>query len=352
MKKFDGTVFRMLAVIVAVWYCVDPAIVLSKSKTVSESRPPAKNFTKVKVPFGYRLPPAHGHQFKSQEFTLDLFAAKFAQGMAVYAEIYRNPSAEDKNFVVKRFSFDGNDVLPSKREWGYRALFGINPEKPAGMKKIEIAYSIGGKDRTETFELNIVKSDYQLSVKALDLGKYSDVDYRPSPEEAEFISRCAAKKNKVFKATGADLLAASFSHPRNRHFVTSPFWSKRQVMMYRIVNGKKNMLGDRLNIHKGIDLRGKSGDPVYSMADGMVVIAEPMYYEGNFIVIDHGNRIFSYYMHLKELTVKEGARVNAGDLIGRVGSTGLSTAAHLHVSVMLEDVYVDPISLMVLPVRN
>src|SRR4030043_473394 len=105
MRKIDSAVCRLLVVICIAWCCVDPPIVLSKSKTISESRPPAKNFTKVKVPFGYRLPPAHGHQFRSQEFNLDLFAEKFAQGMAVYAEIYRNPPAEDKKFEEKRFSF-------------------------------------------------------------------------------------------------------------------------------------------------------------------------------------------------------------------------------------------------------
>ena len=352
MKKIDGTIRWIFVIICIVCCCVYHPIVLSKSGTISETRPPARNFTKVKVPFGYRLPPAHGHQFRSQEFNVDLFASKFAQGMAVYAEIYQNPAADDKNFEVKQFSFDGIDVLPSKRPWGYRALFGINPETPAGMKTIQITYSTGGNARTENFALKIARSDYQLSVTPLDLGKYSDVDYRPSPEDIEFINRCSAKKNKIFKTTGADHLSASFSHPRNRHFITSTFWSKRHIMKYRMVKGKKIRLGDQLNIHKGIDLRGKSGDPVFSMADGMVVIAEPMYYEGNFIVIDHGNRIFSYYMHLNELKVKEGDRVGAGDLIGRVGSTGLSTAAHLHVSVMLQDIYVDPLSLMVLPVRK
>ena len=331
---------------------INPSIVLPRSRTVSESRPPAKHFTKVKVPFGYRLPPAQGHQFRGQDIVVDLFAAKFAQGMTVYAEIYQNPSAQDKNFTAKQFSFEGRDVLLSKRSWGYRALFGIDPETPTGMKKIQIAYSIGGGDRAETFALTISRTDYQFSVKPLDLGKYSDVDYRPTPEEIEFINRCSAKKNKVFGMTGTDRLSASFSHPRNRHFITSPFWSKRLIMKYRIMNGKKIRLGDQLNIHKGIDLRGKSGDPVYSMADGTVVIAERMYYEGNFIVIDHGNKIFSYYMHLNELKVKEGDRVSAGDLIGKVGSTGLSTAAHLHVSLLLQEIYVDPLSLMVLPVRN
>jgi murein DD-endopeptidase len=352
VKKIKRAVRCIFVLICAAMYCVDPPIALSKSKTISESKPPAKNFTRVKVPFGYRLAPVHGHQFRSQECNIDLFAATFAQGMAVYAEIYQNPSAETRHFDVKRFSFDGNDILLSKRAWGYRALFGVNPETPPGMKKILIVYSTGSGDRTETFDLNISRTKYQLSVTPLDLGKYSDVDYKPTPEEMEFINRCSAKKNKIFKTIGTDRLTASFSHPRNRHLVTSTFWSKRHIMKYRIVNGTKIRLGDQVNIHKGIDLRGKAGAPVYAMADGAVAIAEPMYYEGNFIVIDHGNRIFSYYMHLNELKVKEGDRVRAGDVIGLVGSTGLSTAAHLHVSVMIQDVYVDPLSIIALPVRN
>jgi hypothetical protein len=85
--------------------------------------------------------------------------------MTVYAEIYQNPSAQDKNFTVKQLFFEGRDVLLSKRLWGYRALFGIDPEMPAGMKKIQITYSIGGSDRAETFALTISRTDYQFSVK-------------------------------------------------------------------------------------------------------------------------------------------------------------------------------------------
>ncbi|MBN2161256.1 MAG: M23 family metallopeptidase [Spirochaetes bacterium] len=237
-------------------------------------------------------------------------------------------------------------------EWGYRAVMAISPETAPGIKKLKVEYSIGGAVRKEEFSFQVQSGDFLFSRRALDLGNYSDVDYRLKPEELRFIEACTGKKKKVFGTKSPDRLRASFSHPRDAHHITSPFWAKRLIMRYRKNNGKKVRFPDKINVHKGIDLRGRAGDPVYAMAGGTVAIAEPMYYEGNFVVIDHGHRMFSLYMHLGKIAVKEGASVRAGDRIGSVGSTGLSTAPHLHVSLMIQDVYVDPMSILSLPLRD
>ncbi|OHD66637.1 MAG: hypothetical protein A2176_05065 [Spirochaetes bacterium RBG_13_51_14] len=351
-KNSTRYAFLTSALIVIAGFTTHPLMLLSRTKIPDESVPPSQHFADVKVPRGYRVPPVHNRRFTGRDITIDLFAAVFAQGMAVYAEIYKNRPDQDKDLTVRCLVFDKRDVLLSKRPWGYRALIGLNPETGAGMRQMTAVYSVGGVARAEHFTVAIAETEYQFYPGALDLGTYSDVDYRPTEEEMKFINRCTAKKSRVFSEIGPDLLSNALSHPRNNHYVTSPFWAKRLVMRYRNRNGKKIRFKDQLNIHRGIDLRGKTGEPVYSMADGKIAIAEPMYYEGMFIVIDHGNRIFSYYMHLDSLNVSEGDRVRAGDLIGRVGSTGLSTAAHLHVSLMIQEVYVDPLSMLALPVRN
>lgn len=325
---------------------------LGSSRTVAVSQPPAKHFAEVKLPRGYRPPHARCLRFKGKDIAVDLFAGAFAQGMAVYAEMYRDPSSQEKKFEVRKLFFDGKEIALSKRGWGYRALFGIHPETVPGTRTLQVLYSVDGEARTENISVPVSRTGYKFPPGALDLGRYSDVDYSPTPEELAFINKCAAKKKLVFGRTGPDLLGESFSHPRSSHFVTSPFWSKRHIMQYRKKKGRKIRFKDKLNIHKGIDLRGAAGEPVYSMAEGKVAIAEPMYYEGNFVVIDHGNRIFSYYMHLKDIAVKEGDPVKAGQQVGRVGSTGLSTAAHLHVSFVIQAVNVDPLSILMLPVRN
>jgi len=88
------------------------------------------------------------------------------------------------------------------------------------------------------------------------------------------------------------------------------------------------------------------------MADGLVVLSHKMFYEGNMVVIDHGNRVFSYYQHMDSRKVKEGDRVAAGDFIGTVGITGIVTGPHLHVALSIRDVHVNPLSILSLPVSR
>lgn len=92
----------------------------------------------------------------------------------------------------------------------------------------------------------------------------------------------------------------------------------------RYVNGKFN------SIHRAIDLAAPTGTPVLAANDGKVVLAEELYLTGNSIYIDHGMNLFSQYAHLSKLSVKQGDKVTAGQVIGEVGSTGFSTGPHLH----------------------
>jgi len=94
--------------------------------------------------------------------------------------------------------------------------------------------------------------------------------------------------------------------------------------------------------HKGIDISSRKGTKVFASNSGVVVLARRFTLEGNLIVIDHGNGVFSIYAHLWKFFVKEGDRVSKGELIGLVGSTGRSTAPHLHFGVKVSGVDVHP----------
>jgi murein DD-endopeptidase MepM/ murein hydrolase activator NlpD len=74
-----------------------------------------------------------------------------------------------------------------------------------------------------------------------------------------------------------------------------------------------------------------------------------MFFEGGFIVIDHGQGLLSLYMHLSELKVKEGDMVTKRQIIGLSGGTGRATAPHLHIGVRWQGVYLDPAVLLKLP---
>lgn len=94
--------------------------------------------------------------------------------------------------------------------------------------------------------------------------------------------------------------------------------------------------------HRGIDYAAWSGTPVYAAARGKVIFSAKTQVRGNFIVIDHGLGVLTVYMHLLSLAVKEGEPVEAGQMIGRVGSTGLSTGPHLHFEIRAGGVSTDP----------
>jgi murein DD-endopeptidase MepM/ murein hydrolase activator NlpD len=82
------------------------------------------------------------------------------------------------------------------------------------------------------------------------------------------------------------------------------------------------------------------------MNDGTVLLARLLYYEGNFVVLDHGQGLLTIYMHLSEFKVKEGDQVKRGQVIGLSGGTGRATGPHLHVGVRWQGTYLDPAALI------
>lgn len=88
--------------------------------------------------------------------------------------------------------------------------------------------------------------------------------------------------------------------------------------------------GGPVSFHTGLDLAAPSGTPVHATNAGRVVIAGTYPIKGGWIAIDHGGGVISMYFHLSKLSVEVGAEVARGDVIGEVGTTGLSTGPHLH----------------------
>jgi len=94
--------------------------------------------------------------------------------------------------------------------------------------------------------------------------------------------------------------------------------------------------------HRGIDLKAMKGAPVYAPADGVVVKSHYAGGYGRLIELDHGFAWSTRYAHLSKLYVKKGAKVKKGDIIGAIGSTGISTGPHLHFEMIYFNETVDP----------
>ena len=98
----------------------------------------------------------------------------------------------------------------------------------------------------------------------------------------------------------------------------------------------------RTIFHSGLDMAAPGGSPILAAADGVVVAATYESSMGNYVMINHGDGLYTIYMHASALYVSSGQEVSAGDQIAAVGSTGNSTGPHLHFSVRLNGSYVSP----------
>ena len=94
--------------------------------------------------------------------------------------------------------------------------------------------------------------------------------------------------------------------------------------------------------HNGVDLAAPNGSPILAAYDGTVVAATYSSTMGNYIMLDHGDGLYTIYMHASSLGVSKGEEVSKGQQIGAVGSTGRSTGPHLHFSVRLNGAYQNP----------
>jgi murein DD-endopeptidase MepM/ murein hydrolase activator NlpD len=150
-------------------------------------------------------------------------------------------------------------------------------------------------------------------------------ELKPSPGETEAVT---AFRNTVSEVR---YWSEPFALPVHG-CMTSPFGVQRYM------NGKPTG-----NFHGGLDQRSPAGAPVHAVEGGIVKIVREWKLHGGTVGIDHGQGLESIYLHMSKLAATEGATVKKGDVIGYVGSTGRSTAPHLHWSLYANGVPVNPL---------
>jgi murein DD-endopeptidase MepM/ murein hydrolase activator NlpD len=156
----------------------------------------------------------------------------------------------------------------------------------------------------------------------------------PGPEELDRIKAERALKDRVFASSAREpLWSGSFRAPVHAP-PTDSFGTRRMF------NGKL------ASIHQGMDFRAATGTRVHAGNSGVVVLARPLYYEGNCVAIDHGLGLFTISMHLSRIDVHEGDHVATGQLLGLSGATGRVTGPHLHWAVRWQNAYLDPAKIL------
>lgn len=311
-----------------------------------------RNETKIQVPFNWTPPYAEFRIFEFRSWQLIIYSKSFSRGEAFYIEIIPIEKNIDLNNYQHRIYYKNinKQIIVNKRSFGYNAIYAFIPELIQTDNWLEWIVIEPNATYSTIIKLNINLRKYPVSENVIVFR-----DKLLSDVERKAIQERIKKEREIKKIVFSELIPNQFtnylSHPRDYHRITSEWYKIRKLQSYVVKNNKKIYSKIYKNIHKGLDLSGDIGDVVFAMADGKIVISENFYYEGNFVLINHGNRIFTGYMHLEQIETVKDTFIKAGMPIGKVGSTGLSTGPHLHVSLWIDNFSIDPLSLLSLPIR-
>jgi murein DD-endopeptidase MepM/ murein hydrolase activator NlpD len=209
------------------------------------------------------------------------------------------------------------------------ALAGVDVEAATGASTLHITESAAGATDDLSRSLEIHPAHYRTGALTV-APKFVE----PGPEALKEIAAQRELKAKVFAASAAEPeWTGNFRAPVNSP-PTDSFGTRRMF------NGKL------ASIHTGMDFRAAAGTVVRAGNSGVVVLARPLYYEGNCVIIDHGMGLFTLSMHFSRIDVKEGQSVKQGDRLGLSGATGRVTGPHLHWAVRWQGAYLDPAKLL------
>ena len=236
-------------------------------------------------------------------------------------------------------------LIFGKTEAGATVLLDGKPILTSAGGDFVIGFSRDGKG---PHELTIVGRDGRRESRVLaviersfDIQRIDGLPERQVTPNADDLARIrteAAEMKQARGHIGADALFRSgFDWPAEGP-ISGVYGSQR------ILNGQPRAP------HFGLDIAGATGTPVRAAAAGTVLFAHPgMYFNGRTLVIDHGLGLQSIYLHLSEISIQPGARVEKGQIVGKIGATGRVTGAHLHWGLQWNEIYVDP--QLVLPPR-
>ncbi len=169
--------------------------------------------------------------------------------------------------------------------------------------------------------------------------KYVDGEYIGTGNilAAEFINQdepfqaVRFTDNEYYTPDGKSMRKAFLRAPVNFKYISSSFKRNRFHPVQK-----------RWKAHRGVDYAAKTGTPVVAAGNGKVTHSTYNKYNGNYVFIQHGNGIVTKYLHFSKRAVKKGQRVKQGQLIGKVGATGLAAGPHLHYEFLLNGVHRNP----------
>jgi murein DD-endopeptidase MepM/ murein hydrolase activator NlpD len=221
------------------------------------------------------------------------------------------------------FSFD-----PKSKAW--YGLGGVSLETPPGVYALQLTGTTKGGNEISFQEKITVRRAVYPNIAVIVAKRFTE----PNTEQVREINQGKAVKEDAFaKMTAERQWSGDFHAPVDAR-ISDAFGTQRKF------NGKVQ------STHQGLDFAVPSGTPIAALNTGTVLLARAMYFEGNCVVLDHGQGLLTLYLHLSEFKVKEGDQVERGQVIGLSGGTGRATGPHLHIAVRWQGIYLNPATLL------
>ncbi|HEV8046629.1 MAG TPA: M23 family metallopeptidase [Terriglobales bacterium] len=226
----------------------------------------------------------------------------------------------------------GHEVFFSSDSHGkvWYGFAGASLETRPGSYPLELDATISSnKDISLKKRITISKGHYHSIVASVPK-QYTE----PNSEQVHKIGEDKTLKEHAFAHVTPEQEWAGSFRPPVKAQISDVFGTSRTF------NGKVQ------STHQGLDYAVPEGTPVAAVNAGTVLLARPLFFEGNCVVLDHGQGLLTLYMHLSKIEVKEGDHVTTGQTIAVSGGTGRATGPHLHVAVRWQGVYLNPATLL------
>lgn len=219
--------------------------------------------------------------------------------------------------------FRDERVMLAEYQGAQYAIVGIPLDARPGSHEVALKAADGS-----TTALSFSITDKQYVEQRLTITNERQVN--PNTEDMVRINRESAEMNQAFASWDDSLvpvmqMRAPTEGPRSSSF------------------GLRRFFNDQPRApHSGMDIAAPEGTPIFAPAPGVIRATGNYFFNGNTIILDHGHGLITLYCHMNTIDVTPGTRVEAGEQIGRVGQTGRVTGPHLHWSINLNNVRVDP----------
>lgn len=232
--------------------------------------------------------------------------------------VYARGEIDSSLFLAaKRAGLSHNLTMDLANVFGYDIDFALDIRKG---DSFEVIYE------EKTVEGQRVGTGNILAARFTNRGKtYSAVRYTSKEGTTSYYNADGTSMRKAFIRTPVDFARISS----------------------RFSNGRKHPILNKIRAHKGVDYAAPHGTPIKSAGDGKVLLAGRKGGYGNTVIIQHGQRYRTLYAHMQGFAkgVRNGSTVKQGQIIGYIGTTGLSTGPHLHYEFQVDGVHVDPLGL-------